>query len=489
VTALLPRGTAIALLVAGAFFMENLDGTVVVTALPQMARSFDVHPIDLNIGVSSYVLTLAILIPASGWVADRFGARPVFAAAIAIFTLASILCGLSESLTAFTAARILQGAGGAMMVPVGRLTVLRTTEKHNLMHAIATITWPGLAAPVLGPPLGGFIATYASWRWIFFLNLPLGLVALVLALRIIPNDRQDNATRFDWVGFVLIGAACFAVMYGLDLVGQEGASWLAAGLSIAGGVGVGAMAVVYAKNRTHSLIDFRASRIRSYAVTIWGGSLFRMAIGSIPFLLPLLFQLGFGLSAFTSGLLVLAVFAGNLLIKPFTTPILRRFRFREVLIVNGLLNAAAIFACALLTPTTPVAVVVALLFFSGLTRSIQFTALGTLAFADIPDDGMSGANTLLNVAQQLAMGMGIALGAVALRTAELFDPNASGAIPLTHFHIAFVIAGLFALIGVIDTLTLHPAAGDRVSRPNSAPHSPLQGDDSRVRRRSSRGIV
>jgi EmrB/QacA subfamily drug resistance transporter len=488
-TAFLPRGSAIALLVAGAFFMENLDGTVVVTALPQMAASFDVHPIDLNIGVSSYVLTLAILIPASGWVADRFGARLVFAAAIAIFTFASILCGLSESLSAFTVARILQGAGGAMMVPVGRLTVLRTTEKHNLMHAIAAITWPGLAAPVLGPPLGGFITSYASWRWIFFLNVPLGFVALILALRIIPNDRRDSATPFDWVGFVLVGAACFAVMYGLDLIGQEGASWPAASLSIGGGVATGAIAGLHAKSRAHPLVDFRALHTRSYAVTIWGGSLFRIAIASIPFLLPLLFQISFGLSAFMSGLLVLAVFAGNLVIKPFTTPILRRFSFRGVLIVNGLLNAAAIFACALLAPTTPVVIIVSLLFISGLTRSMQFTALGTLAFADIPEDRMSGANTLLNIAQQMAMGMGIALGAVALRIAGLLDPSASGAIPLAHFHIAFVIAGLFALIGVIDTLGLHPAAGDSVRRPKSVAHSSQEHDDSVSRRCSSRGIV
>jgi EmrB/QacA subfamily drug resistance transporter len=479
VTTLFPRGSAIALLVAGAFFMENLDGTVVVTALPQMAVSFGVHPIDLNIGVSSYVLTLAILIPASGWVADRFGARPVFAAAIAIFTLASILCGFCESLTAFTVARILQGAGGAMMVPVGRLAVLRATEKHDLMSAIATITWPGLAAPVLGPPLGGFITTYASWRWIYFLNVPLGLVALVLALRIIPKDRRDTANQFDWIGFVLTGATCFALIYGLDLVGREGASWSAAGLSIGGGIATGAIATMHAKRRTHPLVDFRALRVRSYAVTIWGGSLFRIAISSIPFLLPLLFQVGFGLSAFASGLLVLAVFAGNLLIKPFTTPILRRFSFRGVLVVNGLLNAAAIFACAFLTPATPVVIIVCLLFISGLTRSMQFTALGTLAFADIAEDRMSGANTLLNIAQQMAMGMGIALGAVALRIAGLFDPTASGVIPLANFHIAFVIAGLIALIGVIDARGLHPAAGDGVRRPNSvATHSLQQRDAS-----------
>jgi EmrB/QacA subfamily drug resistance transporter len=481
VTALFSRGSAIALLVAGAFFMENLDATVVVTALPQMAASFGVHPIDLNIGVSSYVLTLAILIPASGWTADRFGARPVFAAAIAVFTFASILCGFCESLAAFTAARILQGVGGAMMVPVGRLAVLRSTEKHNLIRAIATVTWPGLVAPVLGPPLGGFITTYASWRWIFFLNAPLGLIALVLALRLLPKGRRDMTKQFDWVGFVLTGAACFALMYGLDLVGQEGTSWAAAGLSIVGGIAAGSAATLHAKRQPHPLVDFGALHVRSYAVTIWGGSLFRIAIASIPFLLPLLFQVGFGLNAFVSGLLVLVVFAGNLLIKPFTTPILRHFSFRQVLIVNGLLNAAAIFACALLTPETPVAAIIGLLFVSGMTRSMQFTALGTLAFADISEDRMSGANTLLNIAQQMAMGMGIALGAVALRIAGLIDPSAAGVIPIANFHVAFVIIGVIALVGVVDAWGLHPAAGDEVRRPRAAAaHPPQQHDASQA---------
>ncbi|MGA2043251.1 MAG: MFS transporter [Roseiarcus sp.] len=461
------RGSAIALLVAGAFFMENLDGAVIVTALPQMAASFGVHPVDLSIGVSSYVLTLAILIPASGWVADRFGARPVFAVAIAVFTLASILCGFCESLPAFTIARILQGAGGAMMVPVGRLTVLRTTEKHDLMNAIATITWPGLAAPILGPPLGGFITTYASWRWIFLLNVPLGLVALVLALRLIPKRKPEETRPFDWIGFLLIGVGCFVFMLGLDLVGREATSWSVAGFSLIGGLAIGVIAALHAKRRAHPLVDFGALNVPSYAVTIWGGSLFRIAIGSIPFLLPLLFQLGFGLDAFASGLLVLALFAGNLLIKPFTTPILRRFSFRRVLIVNGLLNAAGIFACALLAPSTPAVVIVGLLFVSGMTRSMQFTALGALAFADIPADMMNGANTLFNVAQQLAMGMGIALGAVALRIARLVDASAAGAIPIASFRIAFVIVGAIALVGVIDAWGLHPNAGDEVRRPRS----------------------
>jgi EmrB/QacA subfamily drug resistance transporter len=430
-----------------------------------MATSFGVHPVDLNIGVSAYLLTLAIFIPASGWVANRLGARSVFAAAVAAFTIASILSGLCQSLSAFTIARVLQGAGGAMMVPVGRLAVLRVTEKRNLMNALATLTWPGLAAPVLGPPLGGFITAYASWRWIFFLNIPLGLVAFVLALRIMPAEENDETRPFDWIGFVLAGVACFAVMFGLDMIGREEASWPLAGLSLLGGLAVGAIATFHAQRQEHSLIDFRALNLRSFAVTIWGGSAFRIAIASVPFLLPLLFQIGFGLDAFASGLLVLAVFAGNLLIKPFTTTILRRFSFRQVLIVNGILNATAIFACATLTPATPVAAIIGLLFVSGMTRSMQFTALGALAFADIPTDWMSGANTLLNVAQQLAMGAGIALGAIALRTAGLYDMNATTAVSLAHFHVAFIIVGVVALIGVLDVWGLHPGAGHEMRRP------------------------
>ena len=460
---LLPsRSSATALLVAGAFFMENLDGTVIVTALPQIAASFGVHPIDLNVGVSAYLLTLAVFIPASGWVADRFGARPVFAGAIAVFTLASILCGLSENLTTFVLARILQGAGGAMMVPVGRLAVLRSTPKHELIGAIATITWPGLAAPVLGPPLGGFITTYASWHWIFFLNVPLGLVALILALRLIPKGRDAERRPFDRLGFILTGLACFALMYGLELVSHEGASWALAGLCLLAGLAVGVLAVFHARRWPHPLLDFRALALHSYAVTIRGGSLFRIAIASVPFLLPLLFQLAFGLSAFRSGLLVLAVFAGNLAMKPFTTPLLHRFSFRSLLIVNGLLNASAILACAFLSPDTPVSAIAALLFFSGLTRSMQFTTLNALAFAEVPQDRMSGANTLFNMAQQMAMGMGIALGAIVLRVAQLVEPGTQGAIPLGSFHIAFALIGGLAVLAILDVLRLDPAAGSAV---------------------------
>ena len=286
--------------------MENLDGTVIATAMPQMARSFGASPVDLNIGMTAYLLALAVFIPISGWLADRFGARRVFAGAIGLFTASSVLCGLSNGLWEFTAARVLQGLGGAMMVPVGRLVVLRTTAKQDLLRSIAYITWPGLAAPILGPPVGGFITTYASWRWIFLLNVPLGLLGVVLAHWLIPNSRSSQKRPFDWIGFILISAACVSLMYGLDLIGRHEIHRLTTGLLLVCSLALGVAAVWHVRRHPHPLIDLSSLRVPTFAVTIWGGSLFRIAIGATPFLLPLMFQIGFGMNAFTSGLLVLS---------------------------------------------------------------------------------------------------------------------------------------------------------------------------------------
>jgi EmrB/QacA subfamily drug resistance transporter len=457
------RPVPIALLVAGAFFMENLDGTVIGTALPAMARSFGVHPVDLNLGMSAYLLTLAVFIPVSGWVADRFGARSVFTAAIAVFTLSSLLCGLSTGLWAFTAARVLQGMGGAMMVPVGRLVVLRATEKPQLMRAIATITWPGLAAPVLGPPIGGFITDYATWHWIFFLNVPLGLLGLFLAVLLIPNTRSDQRRPFDGAGFALSGTACVALMLGLDLAGQQSTDWAAAGLLLAAGLAIGAIGIRHMRRHPHPLLGLAALRIQTFAVSTWGGSLFRISISMVPFLLPLMFQIGFGLSAFASGLLVLSVFAGNIAMKPGTTAILRRFGFRRVLLGNGLIGAAALAACGLLQPETPRALVVIVLFIGGLARSMQFTAIATLAFADVPQPQVSAANSLASVAQQLTMGMGIAAGALALHAAASIGGGSAGHLTIGDFHIAFFLAALISLLALIDVIRLPANAGAVVS--------------------------
>jgi EmrB/QacA subfamily drug resistance transporter len=458
----LPPGSALPLLVAGAFFMENLDATVIVTALPQMAKDFGVHPVDMNIGVSAYILTLTVFIPASGWIANRFGTRNVFSLALILFTLASLLCSASVSLSTFTAARMLQGFAGALMVPVGRLVVLKNTQKSDLIRAIATITWPGLVAPILGPPLGGFITTYASWHWIFLLNLPLGIIALVFSRKLIPQVEGQKGVPFDVTGFVLTGAACLGLIFGLDMFNQGTINWKPVTM-VGGAVIVGALAVWHSWRATHPLLPLTALKIKSYAVTIYGGSLFRVAIGALPFLLPLMFQLGYGMNAFDAGLLVLAVFAGNLAMKPFTSPILHRFRFKSIMLVNGLLNSATIFACALLTPDVPTAITLLLLFASGMTRSMQFTALNTLAFSQVPAEQMGGANTLFNTAQQLSTGLGIAIGALSLRVAEHFLPASAG-MQTSTFHIAFIIIGVFSLAGTLDSLTLDPTAGDEIRR-------------------------
>jgi EmrB/QacA subfamily drug resistance transporter len=447
--------------------MENLDGTIITTAVPAMAHDFGVAPVDLNLGVSAYLLTLGVLIPISGWIADRLGARTVFASAIVVFTVASLLCGLVDNLAMFIALRVLQGIGGAMMVPVGRLVVLRATPKERMISAIAILTWPALVAPVLGPPLGGFITTFASWRWIFYLNLPIGVLALVAALLLIPNDRARESRPFDWPGFLLTGSGLFGILWAVELTSRPDLHWIDAASCVVPGVLLLAAGIWHLRRTAHPMLSLDALRVPTFAATFWGGSLFRMSTGAVPFLLPLMFQVGFGLDAFAAGLLVLAVFAGNLLMKPLTTPVLRRFGFRTTLIANGLLNVVLLASLSLLSPSTPVPLIAALLFAGGMTRSMQFTALNTMAFADIPQPQMSAANTLFSTVFQLAMGLGIALGAVAIRLGEWLVPQLGlGDFPAASFRFAFLVVALTALFGMIDSWRLARNAGDHVARPH-----------------------
>jgi EmrB/QacA subfamily drug resistance transporter len=455
------RSTLIALLVAVTFFMENLDATVIATALPDMARTFGVAAVDVNIGMSAYMLAVAVFIPISGWLADRFGSRLVFSSAIVLFTLSSLMCGLSSSLETFVAARVLQGISGAMMVPVGRLAVLRTTEKKDLVRAISFITWPGLVAPILGPPLGGFIVTHASWPWIFYLNLPLGVLALIATLVLIPKQDDVSSRTFDFSGFLLVGVASAALLYGLEMLGQSRANLLE-GLSLSGaGLILGVFAWRHMRRHAQPLLALGVMGIRTFSVCLCGGSIFRIAISTLPFLLPLMFQLAFGLSAFDAGLLVLAVFAGNLAMKPFTTRVMQRWGFRPVLMINGILGVLAIAACALLDERMSWALILFILFVGGLSRSMQFTVFNTLGFADIPKAQMSDASTLFSMFFQLSMAMGVAIGALLLRLAMNIHGNTEHA-ETVDFQLTFLCVAVIAGIALLDNLRLPPEAGESV---------------------------
>ncbi|WP_296186061.1 MFS transporter [Pseudomonas sp. UBA1879] len=448
--------TLIALLVAVTFFMENLDATVIATALPEMANTFGVAAVDLNIGMSAYMLAIAAFIPISGWLADRLGSRSVFGGAIVLFTLSSLLCGLSADLETFVAARVLQGISGAMMVPVGRLAVMRATEKKDLVRAISLITWPGLVAPILGPPLGGFIVTHASWPWIFYLNLPLGVLALISTWVLIPRRNEVSQRAFDFPGFVLVALACTTLLYGMEMLGQgHGSHWPGLAVTSVGLISA-ALAWSHMGKRAEPLLNIGVVGIPTFSVSLFGGSLFRVAISTLPFLLPLMFQLGFGLSAFDAGLLVLGVFAGNLAMKPFTSPIMQRWGFRAVLMGNG-----AIAACAWLDERMSSALILFILFVGGLSRSMQFTAFNTLGFADVPKPQMSDASTMFSMFFQLSMGMGVAIGALLLRGSMYLHGN-DGQAQTVDFQLTFIGVALIALLALLDNRRLSAESGEAV---------------------------
>ena len=443
--------------------MENLDGTIIATAAPRMARSFAVPSVELNVVITAYLLALGVFIPVSGWIADRFGARLVFSGAIALFTVSSGLCALSANLGELTLARVLQGMGGAMMVPVGRLVVLRAASKADIIRVIAYLTWPALVAPVVAPALGGALVTYASWRWIFVLNLPLGLIALCVAMRIVPDLRPGREAGLDWLGFVLTGAGLGALVYGLELVTDGNVSWAAVGA----GVGAGAVliwwAVGHLRRATHPLLDLRVLRVSTFRAASLGGSLFRMAISAAPFLLALMFQDGFGWSPLRSGMLVIGVFVGNITIKPFTTAILHRFGFRTVLMTSGAAAGFTLALCASFTPGTPLVLIELVLVVSGVFRSIGFTAYNTIVFADVAPEGMGNANTLSSTIQQLTMGLGVAVGALALRAGAPFDrlvgAASTGGGP---FDAAFLLLAVVAFLAAAEAALLAPQAGSAI---------------------------
>lgn len=451
-------------LVAGAFFMELMDGTVIATALPRMARSFHVGVVSMNIGMTAYLLTLAVFIPVSGWMADRLGARTTFVSAMSVFTAASLLCGFAHGLVEFTAFRVLQGIGGAMMTPVGRLVVLRVTPKEKLPEALTYISWPGMMALVIGPPLGGFITTYASWPWIFFINLPLGIFAAILAWRWIENTREPEPRSFDWPTFLLAAAASTGLVYAMEILGADTSHWGLPALVLALSTASGAAAVYVARRRpATALIDLESMRDPSFSLSVYGGTAYRAAVSVLPFLLPLMFQVAFRVSPFRSGLYVLALFAGDLSMKLFVVPVLRRWGFRRVLIVNGILTALTLGFCAVLTAQTAVSLLLLVLFVHGAGRSMEFTAIGTLSYAEVPETRLSRANGFLSAVVQLGMGLGVPVGAISLRLMARVHGEPLQAPTIRDFHGAILVAAVLSLGPVVNALLLPDDAGSAAS--------------------------
>ena len=457
----LPLKVLVPLIVACALFMENLDATVLSTALPAIANDLHQSPIQLKLALTSYLLTLGVFIPASGWVADRWGARVIFRWAILIFALGSALCGLANSIQFLVAARALQGIGGAMMVPVGRLVILRSVSRSEMVGALAWLTIPALIGPVVGPPLGGLITTYYTWRWIFWINLPIAALGMILATLFIPDIQAENPQRFDFIGFVLSGLALSTLVAGSSAADTPAIPLHITIVLFAVGITSSVLYYLHAKRSPNPILDLRLLRLPTFRAGVAGGSLFRIGIGATPFLLPLLFQLGFGFSPLSSGLMTFVAAIGAMGMKTAAGWILKRFGFRTTLVVNASICALALMAPAFFNHGTPILVMSLILFVGGFFRSLQFTCINAITFAEVEQPEMSQATSFSSVAQQLSLSLAITVGAAILQ----LTLNLRGGRDLTiaDFGPAFIIVGIISVLPVFSFLRLARDAGEEVA--------------------------
>jgi EmrB/QacA subfamily drug resistance transporter len=458
----LPVVTVLVPLIVGcAQFMQQLDSTIIATALPVIANSLKEEPLRLNLAITSYLLSLAVFLPISGWMTDRFGTRTIFASAMAVFTIGSMLCGLADSLLFLVLARVVQGAGGAMMLPVGRMIILKTVPKEHLVSAMNWVTIPGVLGPLLGPPLGGFIVTYFSWPWIFFMNLPVGLFGVALILVFVRNIREPGIPRLDMAGFLMVGIGLACLVFGFTTMGR--------GLLPLGTVAwllvIGAVAslgyLYYAMRATSPLLDLKMLKVPSFRAGIVGGGLFYMGSTAVPFLLALLFQLGFGLSPLQSGLMTLAVAAGSVVTRFSLTKLLRRFGFRSVTIAGALLHALCLVLCAAFRLGTPYPLMLLALFPMGFARSVSYTALNSLPYIEMQPSMMSRAQSFAAMAQQLFGSFGVGVTALIIH-ASLLLHGGSG-IEAADVSPAFLFIGLLCACCLFIYLRLPPDIGADVS--------------------------
>jgi EmrB/QacA subfamily drug resistance transporter len=446
-------------LVAGCFFMEIMDGTIVSTSAPRIGRALGVTSAAVGLVVTAYLVTVAVLIPLSGWLVGRLGTRKVFLTAIVVFTSASVLCSTSSNLAELVAFRVLQGAGGAMMTPVGRLAVIGTTAKSDLLRMISYIVWPALLAPVIAPLAGGFITTYASWRWLFLINLPLGIIAFTVAVRLIPSVPTLAPPPLDWAGVVLTCLGLGGLTYAASLLSQNPTPWIVLAALGPASLAILVLAVRHLLRAEHPLVDLRTLDIATFRVAVGCGLLTYMAVGAVPFLLPLLFENVFGWSAIKSGAIVLFVFVGNIGIKPATTFIVNRWGFRSVLLTACLMLAASIAAAGFVTRQVPIAVIIVIAVISGVARSLGGTSNNTLSFCDVPDAQMPHANALAATAQQLAFGLGVAAATVALRLGGPLSRALGAGTLRADYTIAFALVALLPLAAIPGIARMRRDAG------------------------------
>lgn len=454
-------GALLPLIIGAALFMQALDSNVIAIALPTMARSLRSDPVTLNVAITAYLLAAAVFLPVSTWVADRYGAKNVFRAAIAAFAASSLMCGLAQELWQLVGARMLQGASGAMMLPVGRLVLLRSVRKSELVHAMSYLTIPAVIGPMVGPPLGGFLVTHASWRWIFLINVPIAAIGIVLATLFVPAVREERVARLDLRGLVLSAAALFGLVYGFENLGHDVLPGPLVVALLLGGAGCGYLYLLHARRTPGAIIDLSLLRIATFRASAVGGLFSRLILGAIPFLLALLLQLGFGMSAFEVGVLTFNTALGAIVVKATAPAIIRRFGFRTILIGNALLLAAVSAGYALFAAATPHWILIGALFLGGFLRSLQFTTLNSIAYADVPTARMSHASSLSSMFQQLAQSLGVGFAAAIIDLRR--DWHGRVMPDAADIGIAFPIIALVSLTGLVFFVRLRPDAGAEVS--------------------------
>ena len=463
----MPTKPIVPLIVAVALFMENMDSTVIATSLPAIAADIGTSPLTLKLAVTSYLLSLAVFIPVSGWTADRFGARTVFRGAIAVFMLGSIGCALSGSLSEFVVARIVEGMGGAMMTPVARLILVRSVDRRELINAMVWVTLPALIGPLIGPALGGFITTYISWHWIFLINIPIGLAGIALATIFIEDVRAQTPDPFDPLGAVLAGLGIGGLAFGGSLLGLNFLPTSVVIALIIVGAGAAYAYVLHARRTPAPVLDLSLLEIPTMRAAVVGGFIYRSGIGAMPFLLPLLLQLGFNLTAFQSGLITLSNVVGAMGMKTVIPIILRRYGFRRVLVVNALVSAALVAACATFTPGVSFAWIVGVLIVGGFFRSLEFTSLNTIAYADVDNRRMSRATSLVAVAQQVSISVGVAIGALVVDLT--LWARGRDTITAADFQPAYLVIAVIAGCASFIFARMPADAGAELARRSTAP--------------------